>query len=118
MGKKLLVSLALEGKFADSGLQDLDDDGSDLLTTLARELVMKQGVGESADAVWKMLQMAQPKVESAVVDTMVAPSVRPLTAEQDPLWQPASALVFGQSLRAGARRRPAAVPNDNQLALF
>ena len=44
MGKKLLVSMALEGKFSDSGLQDMDD-GEDVLTALARELVMKQGVG-------------------------------------------------------------------------
>ena len=44
MGRKLLVSMALEGKFSESGLQSMDD-GADVLTTLARELVMNQGVG-------------------------------------------------------------------------
>lgn len=55
MGRKLLVSMALEGKFSESGLQSMDD-GADVLTTLARELVMNQGVGQSADEVWKALQ--------------------------------------------------------------
>ena len=45
MGKKLLVSLAMEGKFANQGLQALDDD-DDILTAMARELVTEKGVGE------------------------------------------------------------------------
>jgi hypothetical protein len=60
MGRKLLVSMAIEGKFSDSGLQAMDD-GADVLTTLARELVMHQGVGQSADEVWKALQTQQPQ---------------------------------------------------------
>jgi hypothetical protein len=56
MGKKLLVSLAMEGKLEADGLQAMEDDG-DLLTAMARELVTRQGVGEQADAVWKALQM-------------------------------------------------------------
>ncbi len=55
MGKKLLVSLAMEGKFATHGLQALDDDG-DMLTAMARELVTQKGVGEKADACWRELQ--------------------------------------------------------------
>jgi hypothetical protein len=47
--------MAIEGKFSDSGLQAMDD-GADVLTTLARELVMHQGVGQSADEVWRALQ--------------------------------------------------------------
>jgi hypothetical protein len=58
MGRKLLVSMALEGKFSDSGLQAMGD-GADVLTTLARELVMHQGVGQSAEQVWKALQAQQ-----------------------------------------------------------
>ena len=65
MGRKLLVSMAIEGKFSDSGLQSMDD-GSDVLTTLARELVMHQGVGQSADEVWKALQAQQPDRKSVV----------------------------------------------------
>ena len=57
MGRKLLVSMAIEGKFSDSGLQAMDD-GADVLTTLARELVMHQGVGQSADDVWRALRTA------------------------------------------------------------
>ena len=40
MGKKLLVVLAMEGKFAGEGLQSLDED-DDMLTSMARELVEK-----------------------------------------------------------------------------
>jgi hypothetical protein len=54
MGKKLLVSLAMEGKLHAEGLQTMDQD-DDLLTAMARELVTRQGVGEKAAAVWKAL---------------------------------------------------------------
>ena len=47
MGKKLLVSLAMEGKFANQGLQALDDD-DDILTAMARELVTEKGVGRKS----------------------------------------------------------------------
>src|SRR5260370_2653486 len=55
MGKKLLVSLAMEGKFSNEGLQGIEDD-DDVLTAMARELVTQKGVGESASAVWKLLR--------------------------------------------------------------
>ena len=55
MGKKLLVSLAMEGKFSREGLQSLDED-DDMLTAMARELVTEKGVGESAAAVWRQIQ--------------------------------------------------------------
>jgi hypothetical protein len=58
MGKKLLVSLAMEGKFASDGLQAIDE-GDDILMAMARELVTEKGIGESADAVWKALQKQQ-----------------------------------------------------------
>jgi hypothetical protein len=71
MGKKLLVSLAMEGKLQSDGLQSTEDDG-DLLTAMARELVNRQGVGEEAAAVWKALQsqrepVARPADEPALV---------------------------------------------------
>ncbi|MFN7640380.1 MAG: helicase-related protein [bacterium] len=71
MGKKLLVSLAMEGKLQSDGLQSMEDDG-DLLTAMARELVNRQGVGEEAAAVWKALQsqrepIARPIDEPALV---------------------------------------------------
>ena len=55
MGKKLLVALTLEGKFAGEGLHDIEDD-DDMLAALARELVEKDGVGKSADAIWDQLK--------------------------------------------------------------
>ncbi len=55
MGKKMLVALMMEGKFSGEGLQSLDAN-EDLLTAMARELVEKGGVGESADAVWRDLE--------------------------------------------------------------
>ena len=67
--------MALEGKFSESGLQSMDD-GADVLTTLARELVMNQGVGQSADDVWKALQAQQPQTQMAAI----APEPEPLPA--------------------------------------
>ena len=49
MGKKLLVALAMEGKFTSEGLQAIDGD-DDMLTAMARELVENKGIGESADS--------------------------------------------------------------------
>lgn len=64
MGKKLLVSLAMEGKLQGEGLQSMDED-DDMLTAMARELVTQQGVGEQAAEVWKALT----KVRDTVVGT-------------------------------------------------
>ena len=60
MGKKMLVSLAMEGKFSGEGLHSFDED-DDMLTAMARELVTEQGIGESADAVWRQLQTEQSR---------------------------------------------------------
>lgn len=58
MGKKLLVALAMEGKFSSDCLQAMDD-GGDILMALARELVTEKNIGESADSVWKAVQRQQ-----------------------------------------------------------
>ena len=50
----MLVALMMEGKFSGEGLQSLDAD-EDLMSAMARELVEKAGVGESADQVWRQL---------------------------------------------------------------
>ena len=52
MGKKLLVALTMEGKFAGEGLQSIDED-DDMLSAMARELVERNGIGETADSVLK-----------------------------------------------------------------
>ena len=61
MGKKLLVALTMEGKFAGEGLQIIDED-DDMLSAMARELVERNGIGESADAVWKALNAEHQKL--------------------------------------------------------
>ena len=101
MGRKLLVSMAIEGKFSDSGLQSMDD-GSDVLTTLARELVMHQGVGQSADEVWKALQAQQsiaerPPMESS--EPQVVPEAPLVTIPRSAPW---AAVRAGYAGRAGA----------------
>jgi len=118
MGKKLLVALAMEGKFAGEGLQTLDED-DDMLTSMAKELVEKNGIGESADAVWKQLNAEHQRLLPARIDT-----VEPMPALDVPavfdgeipvsshgLIEAAlhcqSVLVFGQKQEElrGARRR-------------
>jgi len=64
MGKKLLVSLAMEGKFATDGLQALDE-GDVILMAMARERVTEKGIGETADKVWKRLVEKQAEVFGA-----------------------------------------------------
>jgi hypothetical protein len=61
MGKKLLISLAMEGKFSSEGLQAINEE-DDFLTAMARELVTEKGIGERADAVWSALQKQQGEV--------------------------------------------------------
>jgi len=61
MGKKLLVALTMEGKFAGEGLQNIDED-DDLLSAMARELVERNGIGETADSVWKALSAEHQKL--------------------------------------------------------
>jgi len=93
MGKKLLVSLAMEGKLQGEGLQAMDDEG-DLLTAMARELVTQQGVGEQAAAVWKALQRQRdesasptvPDCEQTVLTADAADMV--LEPEQPKIWIP------------------------------
>ncbi|MCZ2079323.1 MAG: hypothetical protein LC130_30520 [Bryobacterales bacterium] len=92
MGRKLLVSLAMEGQLQGEGLQAMDDEG-DLLTAMARELVTQQGVGEQAAAVWRALQRQRdesvpPAVECGppVLITDV-PNIEP-EPEQPKIWVP------------------------------
>jgi hypothetical protein len=55
MGKKMLVALMMEGKFLGEGIHSLESD-DDLMSAMARELVERCRVGESADAVWADLK--------------------------------------------------------------
>jgi len=121
MGKKLLVSLAMEGKFSNEGLQGIEDD-DDVLTAMARELVTEKGVGESAASVWKAVQEqhsrllpASPALEEEPAEDFAASPHNGLvtfaTTPKD--------LIFGARLeKETTRRRPPILESDSQLSLF
>jgi hypothetical protein len=124
MGKKLLVSLAMEGKFSSEGLQSINDE-DDILMAMARELVTEKGIGERADAVWATLQ----KKQEAMLPTRAAedleteadrsiPEIPLIEATSDPVDQlspPRSAMELPG--RKSSRRSTSGMP-DEQLTLF
>src|SRR5579864_3618700 len=118
MGKKLLVALTMEGKFAGEGLQNIDED-DDMLSAMARELVERNGIGESADSVWKALSAEQHKLFPAASRSIDdACSIEALASMPTNQADPAaiiegaaggdSVLIFGRrpGLLSGKRPRP------------
>ncbi len=124
MGKKLLVSLAMEGKFSSEGLQSINDE-DDILMAMARELVTEKGIGERADAVWATLQKKQEEMlPTRVAEDLETEADR--SVPEIPLIEATSAPVdqlspVGSAMespgRKGSRRSASAMP-DGQLALF
>ena len=121
MGKKLLVSLAMEGKFSNEGLQGIEDD-DDVLTAMARELVTEKGVGESAASVWKAVQEQHSRLlpaspaleEESAEDFAASPHNGLVTFAATP-----KDLIFGTRLeKETTRRKPPIVESDSQLSLF
>jgi len=126
MGKKMLVALMMEGKFSGEGLQSLDTD-EDLMSAMARELVEKAGVGESADAIWRELDQEREKVQprpvvaepeqepSPVLDPPDAIAPQPL-----PVW--AGLHLVEPDVTAKKRRKvplwPTVKEEEAQLSLF
>jgi hypothetical protein len=127
MGKKLLVALTMEGKFAGEGLQNIDED-DDMLSAMARELVETNGIGESADAVWKALNAEHQKLfpnASEPADEVAVPELSGNVLQSDSdarelvqeLIDSSSVLIFGQ--RPGSGRRPRTKPSvPEQASLF
>jgi hypothetical protein len=118
MAKKMLVSLAMEGKFSDGGLQSFEED-DDMLTAMARELVTKHGIGESADALWKQLQAQQLRTQSPKPVAPPQPEVD--TAALPPVTMPtfASTLKFGvRPQSVPIQRQPVPSPAPEQFSLF
>jgi len=131
MGKKLLVALTMEGKFAGEGLQSIDED-DDMLSAMARELVERNGIGDSADSVWRALSTEHQKLfpgrshsedESSSIEM---PGIL-LETHPDPTslvegaMDTTSIVVFGQRPQAlsGKRRRGRpAVPEQPSLFGF
>lgn len=123
MGKKLLVSLAMEGKFSSEGLQAINEE-DDILMAMARELVAEKGIGERADAVWSALQKKQEEVfavRSSETEASTAEPVQdPGIADRETSIAPASqisppATPLESILRKTSRRED--VP-EGQLTLF
>jgi hypothetical protein len=127
MGKKLLVALTMEGKFAGEGLQNIDED-DDMLSAMARELVERNGIGESADAVWKALNREHQKLFPTVSEPVVEVATPELSANVLPtdsdarvlvqdLIDSSSVLIFGN--RPGTGRSPRSKPTvPEQGSLF
>lgn len=132
MGKKLLVALTMEGKFAGEGLQTIDED-DDMLSAMARELVERNGIGESADAVWKSLnaehQKLLPRTSRSNGDVpLIDSSPILLETESNPATPVADAidhdqgqrplLIFGQRPPFAARRPRGRRAVPEQASLF
>ena len=109
MGKKMLVALMMEGKFSGEGLQSLDA-GEDLMSAMARELVERAGVGQSADAIWADLKRQRaihmPSPPAAIEAIEVPESLSPVQQELP-------ALVLMHAAKGKKKQIP-----DIQLSLF
>jgi hypothetical protein len=124
MGKKLLVSLAMEGKFSSEGLQSINDE-DDILMAMARELVTEKRIGERADAVWATFQKKQEDMlgtratEDLEVEAEQTVAAIPLIETISPQVEQWSALspAIESSRRKSSRRATTATP-DEQLTLF
>ena len=126
MGKKLLVALTMEGKFAGEGLQNIDED-DDMLSAMARELVERNGIGETADAVWKALNAEHKKlfpttsfsnIDLSLVDALTSPLGDDAELVKEAI-ESNSILIFGQRPGSLSSRRPRARPSiPEQPSLF
>jgi hypothetical protein len=119
----MLVALMMEGKFSGEGLQSLDTD-EDLMSAMARELVEKAGVGESADAIWRELDHERERVlPHAVADDGTEEEMSPVLPSA-PVPMPATLGIHLVEPAPGAKRRkkssiwPTAAERDSQLSLF
>ena len=122
------MALTMEGKFAGEGLQTIDED-EDMLSAMARELVERNGIGDTADSVWRALSTEHQKLfPSNSHSGDDAPSIEIpgilLDTQPDPAslvegaMETASIVVFGQRLQSssGRRRRVRlAVPEQGSL---
>src|SRR6266852_2004856 len=129
MVKKLLVALMMEGKFAGEGLQNIDED-DDMLSAMARELVERNGIGETADAVGKALNTEHQKLFPTTTTSTgdIPPAALPsvlIKSQFDPACivesalDPTSIVAFGQRPESlSGRRRRARPVAPEQASLF
>jgi hypothetical protein len=125
MGKKLLVSLAMEGKFCRDGLQGLEQD-DDMLTAMARELVTEKGIGESAAEVWRQIQAEHGDIVPAVtIKPEPVPVIEDTSLTTPLVTEVLTVPAVANTLKFGARppsarpvRRREVLPADGQFPLF
>jgi len=124
MGKKLLVALTMEGKFAGEGLQSIDED-DDMLSAMARELVERNGIGDTADSIWKSLSAEHQKLFPGNYrrdddgSASELPVTQPYPASLvEEVMDTASVVVFGQRPGSLARKRRARPLVPEQPSLF
>ncbi len=134
MFKKKLVALTTEGQYSEGGLEQGQDDESDILAAVARGL-MKQDIGETAEQAWRTLRETEAALESAGL--IAGDPAGGLADESDSTgseleedisipWPvpdtvvPSPVLVFGQSPESylRSRRRPRLENNPAQGSLF
>jgi hypothetical protein len=121
----------MEGKFAGEGLQNIDE-GDDMLSAMARELVERNGIGDTADSVWRALSTEHQKLfpgnshSDDGASSFEIPAVL-LETRSDPAslvegaMDTASIVVFGQrpqSLSGKRRRGRPVVPEQASLFGF
>jgi hypothetical protein len=135
MGRKVLVSMMMEGKFSGEGLAGIEED-TDMMSAMARELVEQGGVGETADDVWRQVnQQRQAQFGSAqsapvlpadvveaqgeplLVAAMAVPEVPPVLAAPAASAQP-SFLSFAMNAISKRRRKSPEPIDSGQLLLF
>ena len=110
MGKKLLVALAMEGKFAGEGLQRMDED-DDMLSAMARELVERNGIGETADAVWRTLNAEHQKLfrsssrSNGEAPFCQVPAISPDAQPVEQAIEKSPLLIFGRRPGSSSSRR-------------
>jgi hypothetical protein len=118
----------MEGKFAGEGLQSIDED-DDMLSAMARELVERNGIGDTADSVWRAISTEHQKLfpTNSRGDDDALPIEMPgvlLDTQPDrarlveDAMDAASIVVFGQrpqSLSGKKRRARSVVPEQTSL---
>src|SRR5207249_5893309 len=110
---KLLVALAMEGKFSTEGLQAIGED-DDLLMAMARELVTEKGIGESAETIWRQIQEQNVAIVQAECALPELPEAEPaldketVVCPHGPLPPVVNQLLlFGAPLDAASSRKRA-----------
>jgi hypothetical protein len=111
MGRKVLVSMMMEGKFSGEGLAGIEED-TDMMSAMARELVEQGGVGETADDVLRQVNQQRAAQFENSGPALVAPAGSEVTAEvaEVPLVEEEMPLVAAIAAAEASPETPVRVP--------